>query len=80
MRYWQLCQGNFIPHRPNSTYLTIGNQSAEVVDKTLRSGKYKVVCVNDDPMSFDFETEKRHLIDTFEQMFPAPSSFERADQ
>lgn len=79
MRYWQLCKGNFVPHRPNSTYLTIGQQSSDEVAATLKSGKYKVVCVNDDPMQFDFETEKEHLIRTFRDLFPTPSSFEKAD-
>lgn len=79
MRYWQLCKGNFVPHCPNSTYLTIGQQSADEVAATLKSGKYKVVCVNDDPMQFDFETEKEQLIRTFRDLFPTPSSFEKAD-
>ena len=77
MRYWQLCKGEFVPHRPSSTYLTVGQDSTSCISDTLRSGKYKVVCVNDDPMQFDFETEKEALIEVFEKLFPEPSSFEK---
>lgn len=76
MRYWRLCKGEFVPHKPFSAYLTIGKQSSEQVDRLLRNKKYRVVCINDDPMGFDFETEKRELIRVFEDVYPEKSSFE----
>lgn len=76
-RYWQLANGTFVPRSVNSTYLTVGVQSSEQIKKTLVSGKYQVVCVNDDPMDFDFETEQRNLKETFESIFPEKSSFEK---
>lgn len=76
MRYWRLCKGEFVPHRPNSSYVTIGNNSSGQVRKLLDNKKYQVVCVNDDPMGFDFDTEKRELIRVFEKAFSKKSSFE----
>ena len=77
-RYWQLASGRFAPKKPDSTYLTIGKQSESEVERLLRGGKYRVVCVNDDPMDFDFDTERQQLVDIFQRAFPRPSAFERS--
>lgn len=76
-RYWRLCKGEFAPSKPNSAYLTIGSQSIEQIGQVIRSGKHKVVCINDDPMGFDFETEKEKLTTLFQELFPEKSAFER---
>ena len=77
-RYWQLASGRFAPKKPDSTYLTIGKQSESEVERLLRGGKYRVVCVNDDPMDFDFDTERQQLVDIFQRTFPQTSAFERS--
>lgn len=66
------------PKKPDSTYLTIGKQSESEVERLLRGGKYRVVCVNDDPMDFDFDTERQQLVDIFQRTFPQTSAFERS--
>lgn len=76
-RYWQIASGLFIPRRVNSTYMTVGIQSEEQINKTLACGKYQVVCVNDDPMDFEFEKERDNLHRIFERIFPEKSSFEK---
>lgn len=75
-RYWQFCSGNFVQRHPMSSYLTIGKDDREKILKTLNSNKYKVVCVNDDPLGFDFEKEQKLLVDTFEKLFPEKSDYE----
>lgn len=75
-RYWQLVTGNFVPRRPDSVYYTLGQESAGEIRQALCSGKHQVVCVNDDPMEFDFREEQENLIRSFQQLFPEPSSFE----
>jgi hypothetical protein len=77
MRYWQLCEGKFVPHRPESAYLTIGNDSASEAEALLKNGRYKVICINDDPMGFDFEKEQRALHAVMEKHFPRKSEFEK---
>lgn len=79
-RYWQLASGDFVPKKPDCRYLTVGHESAEEIRRVLLQGKYRIVCVNDDPEEFDFELEKKNLMDTLEQIFPVPSSFERTDR
>ncbi len=77
MRYWQLCEGKFVPHRPESAYLTIKQNSAAEAEALLNNKKYKVVCLNDDPMGFDFEEEQRALHRVMEARFPRKSQFEK---
>ena len=77
MRYWQLCEGNFVPRKPISAYITIGKDKSFEIEKTLKNRRYKVVCVNDDPMGFDFETERDCLKGVLGKIFPEKSSFER---
>lgn len=77
MRYWQLCEGNFVPHRPNSTYITIRKDTTTEIEDALTNEKYKVVCVNDDPMGFDFDTEQPLIKEVFERLFPVKSRFEK---
>ena len=77
-RYWQLCEGKFKVKRPMSTYLTIGQDSSEKIKSTLNSDKFKVVCVNDDPMGFDFESEQEKLVAVFQTLFPEKSAFEKS--
>ncbi len=76
-RYWQLASGSFMPHKPNSAYLTMGQQTAADAAKLLSAHKYQVVCVNDDPLEFDFEAERNALLRVFDAIFPDPSDFER---
>lgn len=76
-RYWQLVNGTFLPKRPDSSYITIGQQGPAEVRRILSGGKYRVVCINDDPMDFDFEAEQKALLETMGTLFPEPSSFEK---
>ena len=77
MRYWQICKGNFVPGKPDSAYVTIGNQPMEEVRSLLYDKKYKIVCINDDPMGFDFEKEKKLLQSIMEEKYPCKSRFEK---
>lgn len=75
-RYWQLLKGDFVPGKPRSAYLTIGEQNIERIKDCFKNKRYRVVCVNDDPMGFDFESEQQKLSMFFEQLLPDPSSYE----
>lgn len=75
-RYWRLLKGEFNPKKPNSRYLTLGHHSIEKIDAVLSSHKHKVVCVNDDPMNCDFETEQKKAVEIFEKHYPTISQYE----
>lgn len=74
-RYWRLMKGEFAPGKVKSRYLTLGYHTMEEVSNAFNS-KYKVICVNDDPMSCDFETEQKKAIQLFNKKYPNISSFE----
>lgn len=76
-RYWQLVKGDFVPVAPHSAYLTIGSQDTSLATKYFEDKKYRVVCINDDPMGFDFETEQKKLAEVLGSFFPEKSSFEK---
>ena len=75
-RYWRLAKGEFVPAKPNCSYLTIGEDDADSISRAFHNEKYKVVCVNDDPSGFDFEEEQRKIRAILEGHYPVPSSFE----
>lgn len=76
-RYWRLMKGEFVPRRANSRYLTLGEDSAETVDSCLSDHRYKVVCVNDDPMTSDFTVEQNKITIIFEKHFTNRCTYER---
>ncbi len=75
-RYWRLAQGAFVAGKPNCAYLTVGEDSVDSIGSALDNKKFKVVCINDDPSSFDFETEQQKLYTLLQKKFPEPSDFE----
>lgn len=75
-RYWQLVNNRFMPMKPNSAYITIGKQDVSVLENMLAQEKYKVICVNDDPILFDFEQEELNIKRAFDTVYPEKSSFE----
>ena len=77
-RYWRLMRGEFTPGKPNCAYLTMGEDDAEQISSALHSAKYKVVCVNDDPMQCDFVEEQAKIGKLFQEKFPQSCGFECA--
>jgi len=75
-RYWRLMLGDFIPSRPNSRYLTLGEDSTQSIAAALNGDNYKVVCVNDDPMSCDMEQQQKEMWEIFQKKFPVPCAYE----
>ncbi len=76
MRYWQLCEGKFVPHKSNSYYFTIGKKDKKDIEKILYDNKYKIICINDDPMGFDYEEQQKMLKSIFEKKYPNKSEYE----
>lgn len=75
-RYWRMMRGEFVPGKPNSAYLTIGEDSVQSIAQAMSSSRYKVVCVNDDPMSCDFSQQQEQLDQIFRNKYPDKSMYE----
>lgn len=74
-RDWQFCEGNFCPRKMMSIYCRI-QEDIDYACKLIEEQKYKTVCLNDDPIREEFETEKQRLINSFKKILPEKSSFE----
>lgn len=75
MRYWQLAKGEFVPRDVRfGRYYGITDDNSPL-PAVLRSGA-KVVCVNDEVPTADFEATKAEILRIFGDFLPEKSSFE----
>lgn len=74
MRYWQFCEGKFVPASPKRgiCYTNVCDDAIE----TIRKQKYPVICINDSRED-GFEEWKSKLLKSFESILPEKSSFEK---
>ncbi|AYJ41424.1 stealth family protein [Lactiplantibacillus pentosus] len=78
MRYWQLASGKFeIQSSDWGRFYQLSDTSLKDIEKELRSGKHKVICLNDTDDVENFEQTKHALIGLFESKLPNKSSFEK---
>lgn len=75
-RWWRLAKNEFVPSKPNCRYLTIGHDTMDKFESALEYSDCKVVCINDDPSSCDFEEEQKKIYALLQKKFPDPSAFE----
>ena len=76
-RYWQLCEGNFIPRRTSGKSYTVTiNNCSEVAD-IIRRQEQPMICINEDCTMQEFEQIKSTINSAFEELFPEKSSFEK---
>lgn len=75
MKYFQIEEGNFEPQSSNFGKIYTLNQFDEL-KKVMNSGKYKVLCINDDFNVQNYEQKMEELINIFEKKFPNKSSYE----
>ena len=77
MKFWQLAEGKAVPrsvrigncyHLKDSNF----NDACEAV----RSGKHKLICLNDTDKTTDFDNKKQRIIECFNELLPEKSSFE----
>ena len=77
-RTWQICRGNFVPYdtytdtRMFPLVLRPGKAA-----KAVRSGQYKLLCLNDNIHIRNYEAVMQSLKDSFEAVLPDKSSFEK---
>ena len=75
-RWWRLLKGEFVPSKPNCRYLTLGSDPMDKFESALEYSDCKIVCINDDPSSCDFEAEQQKIYALLQKKFPEPSTFE----
>lgn len=77
MSQYNICKGNFVPRKPNvGQFYTIGTNNGTMYE-SIRTNRYKLLCLNDNVGEIDFQTEKKQLIEVFGEVFPEKSTFEK---
>ena len=76
-RYWNICEGNFMPRSIKFGKKFQYEENNEKMYKAIRQQKYKTICLNDTDLNYDFEKEKEETINCLESIFPEKSSFEK---
>lgn len=77
IRYWQLCEGDFIPRKSSfGRYLEIGNTNEKIKDVILKK-KANIICLNDVGIFENFEKTAQEIRDIFEISLSNKSNFEK---
>ncbi len=75
-RYWRLAAGDFVPHSILGKYVNMSDDNSAIYS-AIKNQSYKLFCINDKENKSDFDTEKRKMIEAFEEVFPKKSEFEK---
>ena len=77
IRYWRICEGNFIPKTFTGKYFGINNKTDLDVDcEAIIQKQYTEICINDEWIGEGYETARDRIIDAFLSVFPEKCSFE----
>lgn len=77
-REWQKLSNNFKPTNvlKDFAYFNIAKDNKQLI-RTIKRQKKKIICINDANIGSEFERVKQELQETFMQILPEVSSFER---
>ena len=76
MRYWNLCNGNFVPRKHSFAHYYNISDNNEKIYKCIQKQKYKMICINDMSEDIDFNRIKEELRGAFDKIYKEKSSFE----
>lgn len=76
IKNWQFMKGKFEPISPNYTQkYNLTNNNNSIINALIKK-KYKVICINDGDMNYNFDKAKKELLLAFKEKLPQKSSFE----
>ena len=77
IRDWQLASGKFYPRSTNfGKYYEISDDNLEII-QDIKSGKHKMICINDSEKIENFKKQKEIINTAFESRLSEKSSFEK---
>lgn len=77
IKYWQFCQGNYIPRSDKiGKCFHIEESNFQELCDALEYQKYALICINDTSRTVNFEEKKKKVKEHFEKILPEKSSFE----
>lgn len=77
--YWQMATGKFAPRseKYSKTYQLNDNNVDDMIN-TLRSGKYRIMCINDTEKLTDWEDAAQKTKEAFESIYSDKCSYEKS--
>jgi len=77
MRYWQICEGDFVPRTEKfGKYYNVGIDN-DVIINDIKKSKHKVICLNDSNQLKNFEESKKIINSEFRRKYGKKSKFEK---
>lgn len=79
MRYWQLASNNFCPYNiPKGSFCSdIADYTISDISNIISKQKYELVCLNDSDDISDFDRTQVILENSFKEIFPTKSTYEK---
>lgn len=77
IRYWQICEGNFIPRKTLGQSYVLNIQNYEDISDIILKQTQPMICINEECFVDEFELIKSKVNATFEKVLPGKSSFEK---
>ncbi len=77
-KYWQLASGIAVPMGTSEgRCFHIKDSLFDELLRSIETGRYKEICINDTVNTTNFELQKQQVIDAFEKLLPEKSGFEK---
>lgn len=77
IRYWQLCEGNFVPRRTKGKSYTVSESNCRDVAQIIREQSQQMICINEECSGQEFEVVKAEINRAFKELYPMKSVFEK---
>lgn len=76
IRYWQLCEGEFVPRRTLGKSYVVTHNNCDEIANIIAHAKQQMICINEDCSEGEFCTIKERINSALKEVFPVKSSFE----
>ena len=76
IRYWQLCEGNFIPRRTLGKSFLVTSENYKEIADSIKNQEWQMVSLNEECSWKEFEKIKSAINQAFAKLLPEKSIFE----
>ena len=77
MRYWQLCEGNFIPRRTLGKSYVVTIENYRDIANVIKNRNQQMICLNEQCNEDEFEIIRDEINRALEELLPQKSSYEK---
>lgn len=76
IRYWQLCEGNFVPRKTLGKPYLVTLENCNDIAESIKKQEWQMVSLNEECMPEEFEIVKETINKALGELLPGKSSFE----